>query len=145
MSLAVAATDRFVIFSLAGETYAVPVGSVREVVDAPAVTPVPRTHPSIEGIVNLRGNVVPVVHLGRRLGVTERDSRCIVVVEWHDEVVGLLVDEVAAVRPLENLQTEGIHGAGGVSDQFVAAIARLEDDRLVVVLDLTRLLDLRER
>ena len=145
MSLAVTATDRFVIFSLAGETYAVPVSWVREVVDAPAVTPVPRTHPSIEGIVNLRGNVVPVVHLGRRLGVTEKGSRCVVVVEWHDEVVGLLVDEVTGVRPLEHLQTEGVHGAGGVSDQFVAAVARLEGDRLAVVLDLARVLDLRER
>lgn len=146
MSLAVAASDRFVVFRLAQETYAVPVRSVREVVDAPAVTPVPRAPACVEGIINLRGNVVPVVNLARRLGLEGvAGARCIVVVEWDDEEVGLLVDEVAAVQPLDELQTDGIAGAGGTADPFAAALSRLPDGRVIVVLDLARLLDLRER
>lgn len=143
-----AATEqgRHVLFDLGGETYAVPVAAVREVVDAPAITPVPRTHPCIEGIVNLRGNVVPVVHLGRRLGLPPGEQpRCIVMVEWQGELVGLLVDQVTAVRSLGEVQTEGVRGTGAAADPYLLGVARLEGERLAVVLDLDRLLDLKER
>ncbi len=139
--------ERYVVFSLLGEHYAVSVMRVREVIDAPELTPVPRAPSCVEGIVNLRGSVVPVVHLARRLGVEATGSaRCIVFVEWENEVVGLLVDEVVAVIPLGDFQTEGLRsGPGSVADEYVSAISRFEDGRLILVLDLVKLLDLRER
>lgn len=141
------AGQRYVVFTLLGERYALPVASVREVIDAPALTRVPRAPSCVEGIVNLRGSVVPVVHLGRRLGLEEGATpRCIVFVEWQNEVVGLLVDEVVAVISLTEFQTEGLRsGPGSAADDFVSAVSRQEDGRLIVVLDLQKLLDLRER
>lgn len=132
---------RCVLFSLSGETYAVPVVSVREVVNTPVLTPVPHAPSCIEGIMNLRGSVVPVVNLGRRLGLEAADGAagCTVVVEWENEVVGLLVDEVVAVIPLPEYQSEGIR-AGGAAEEFVLGVARLHDERLVLLLDLIKVL-----
>lgn len=133
--------NRYVLFSLSGETYAVPVSTVREVVNTPTLTPVPHAPPCIEGIMNLRGNVVPVINLGRRLGVEAQGGAagCTVVVEWENEVVGLLVGEVVAVIPLPDYQSEGIR-AGSAAEDFVLGVARLRDEGLVLMLDLLKIL-----
>lgn len=132
------AEEKYAICRLAGEYFGLPVAAVREVVNAPALTPVPRARAFVEGVINLRGHVLPVVNLARQLGMPEPDScPCIVVAEWQDEAVGILVEEVVAVLPLRVEQAEG---SGGPGAEAVRGVARMEDGRLVVVYDLEQLL-----
>lgn len=139
--------EQYVVFRLGGEMYGVPVGDVREVVPVPNLTPVPRTERFLEGIINLRGNVVPVVNLHCKMGLGEavdlgRQSR-VVVVEWGGEVVGLLVDAVVAVMPLRPERVESDQ-LGGEVRESVRGVARIENGRLVLLLDLIGLLDRSE-
>lgn len=133
-----------VVFRLGGELYGVPVGEVREVVAVPAITPVPRAGSHIEGIINLRGNVVPVVSLHRLLGLPEPESyggeSRVVIVERGGEPVGLLVDGVHAVLRLHVEDMAGGEFSG--MREAVSGVARLGDGRLVLCLDLGALLSL---
>lgn len=136
--------EQYVVFRLAGELYGVPVGEVREVVPVPNLTPVPRAEGCVEGIINLRGNVVPVVGTHCKIGLPEAEepdaeSR-VVVVEWGGETVGLLVDGVLAVRRLRLEAVEGDY-LGGEKREAVRGVARLEDGSLVLLLDLAGLLE----
>jgi purine-binding chemotaxis protein CheW len=131
---------QFVVFSLKGESYAVPIASVREIIRYAKPTPVGATSALIQGVINLRGRVVPVADLSRRLGHDpEIDSRTrILMLEVAHGTVGLIVDSVDGVReiPVANIgQLPVAVGDGGVGDE-IAAI----DDQLVVLMDPERTL-----
>ena len=96
--------EQYLIFKLAGQEYALNIMQVREIVEYAAVTKVPRTPASMHGVINLRGNVVPVLELSAILGVPAhpRNSRtCIIVVEVNSEhecaVMGIVADTVSRV------------------------------------------------
>jgi purine-binding chemotaxis protein CheW len=110
------------------------------------MTRVPRTPPFVEGVTNLRGRVVPVLDLRRRLGlgVGPRDRRTrIVIVEGEGGTVGVVVDAVTEVRavPRSAVQPPSPYVARGID--AVRGIAEL-GDRLLVLLDLARILDAGE-
>lgn len=125
-----------VLCHLAGEDYGLDVGWVREIIPWQQVTRVPRTPPFVEGIINLRGHIIPVLDLRRRLGLPEgeRDRRTrIVVVEREEAVVGLVVDAVSEVIRLPADAVEPPAQVLAVDAGFVQGIAR-HGDRLILVL-----------
>jgi purine-binding chemotaxis protein CheW len=129
---------QFVVFSLKGETYGVPIASVHEIIRYAKPTPVRATSALIQGVINLRGRVVPVADLSSRLGhEPEIDSRTrILMLDVADGTVGLIVDSVDGVReiPVANIgQLPVAVGDGGVGDE-IATI----DDQLVVLMDAER-------
>lgn len=137
------ADRRYVVFSIGGENFGIGVEHVREVVNTPAIALIPSRGGVVEGIINLRGNVVPVINTARLLGMEERlpeEYGTVVVVESGKEVAGLLVEQVVAVTPLV---PEPVPASGGVDDQAVQGVARLGDESLVLLMDLNHLLDKR--
>src|SRR5580693_5694976 len=88
----------FLAFVLAGDIYAAPVALVREILKPPPLTPVPRARDSVLGIISVRGQLVTVIDLRRRLRLAEeplsRRSRILLVDASRGEVLGLYVDEV---------------------------------------------------
>ncbi len=127
-------------FRLGGEEYAVQVDDVREVLKIRELTLVPNAPDYILGVMSLRGAMLPVIDLCRRLSITQaaRDEKTrILVVSPDEEDVGLMVDRVSgvlkvtpdAIKPVpENIE----HGA-----EFLRGIARKED-RLYILLDLMK-------
>ena len=98
---------QYLTFHLAGEEYAVGILQVKEIITYGALTKVPQTPPSIRGVINLRGNVVPVVDLALKFGmapgpVTERTCIVIVEVDIDEErtVMGIVADSVSQVVDL---------------------------------------------
>ena len=84
-------------FEVGTQTYCVPVGAVREIRGVTPATPLPDAPPYVRGVINLRGQVMPVIDLSERLGkgIAQDSARqVIIVVEHHDDVAGLLVDAV---------------------------------------------------
>ncbi|EKP95047.1 chemotaxis protein CheW [Thermaerobacter subterraneus] len=125
-----------VLFRLAGEDYGIDVGCVREIITWQQPTRVPRTPPFVEGIINLRGHIIPVLDLRRRLGLPEgsreRSTR-VVVVELDTTVVGLVVDAVSEVVRLPAGTIEPPAEVLAVDASFIEGIAR-HGDRLILVL-----------
>src|SRR5437763_16976232 len=101
--------QQLVVFELGAELYGVEIARVHEIIRLQAVTRVPRSPAFVEGVINLRGKVIPVVDLRRRFGLPSaehtRSSR-IVVVEIGDQVVGIVVDGVSEVLRVNSATVE---------------------------------------
>ena len=126
-------------FELDGAPYALPVERVREIVRVRPITPVPRVPADVRGVISLRGEIVQVVDLRRRLGLellaATRSSRIVVVHAGDDRVAGLLVD---AVREVVSVPDEAVRPALGDSDAVEALCVRGEE--FVSLVDLDRVL-----
>ena len=139
--------DNYILFTIAGTTYALPSHQVAHVEMVEDVTRVPNAAAFVDGVVFSRGQVVPAVNVRVRFGFerAERDLRTrLLVVQLGGRSVGLLVDtcrEFLTIPPT-SIQPpgEGLTGAGA---RYISGIATL-NERLVVILDLDALLDSAE-
>ncbi|MDQ7986146.1 chemotaxis protein CheW [Pseudomonas sp. G34] len=148
---ATAESGQYLTFTLAHELFAVEIRAVREIIEYGQLTTVPMMPPSILGVINLRGAVVPVVDLGQRFGgqATVIGPRtCIVILEiagpTHTQVIGIVVDAVNEVRELgaEHIEPTPAFG-GSIRADFIRGMGKL-DDRLVVMLDIGRVISAEE-
>jgi purine-binding chemotaxis protein CheW len=149
VSLASASDERqLVVFQLGAELYGVEISRVHEIIRLQAVTRVPRAPAFVEGVINLRGKVIPVIDLRRRFGLDAaehtRASR-IVVVEIGEQVVGIIVDGVSEVLRVNDSMVEPPSPVvAGIEAEYIEGIAKLPE-RLVILLDLDRVLASDER
>lgn len=148
---AVGAERQLVILGLADEWYGVDIAAVEQIIEPQRITPVPNTPPYIAGLTNLRGTVLPVVDLRRRLnlpasGLTQ-DTR-IMVAQIHRMQVGMIVDTVTEVlRVPERVIEPPSPLVTSVDSMYISGIARIaaphkggDADRLIVLLDLEQIL-----
>ena len=140
---AVEATEHLATFFLDREEYGVDVRQVQEIRRVTEITTVPRAPEFIRGVINLRGRILPVLDLKRKLGLgdvtLERATR-IVVVRVHERRLGLLVDGASQVLkvPVSQIEPapEEVVDRGG---DYIRGVAKL-DDRLIILIELERAL-----
>jgi len=133
---------KYVTFFLEGEEYALPISQVQEIKRVGEITRVPNAPEHVKGVMNLRGRIVPVIELKKRLqlgeALVDKDSR-IVVVEHGPKVLGLMVDRVAQVL---NIGSEQIDKAPEevvqVDENYIRGVGKM-DERMVILLDLDRI------
>lgn len=140
--------EQVVVLELAGEAYGVEIGRVQEIIRMQPVTRVPNGPPCFEGVTNLRGRVIPVLDLRKRFGLEPtpptRRSR-IVVAELGQHTVGLVVDAVSEVLRVPASAVEPPSALVTTADSaYLRGVAKL-DERLVLLLDLARILTPTER
>lgn len=134
-------------FRIGRETFGLPIAMVREIVRVPEITSVPNVPDYVEGVINLRGRIIPVIDLRKRFGqkTVEADKRNrIVVVEVENRAIGLLVhsaSEVLKVPPSEIEAPQNVFPEGELS--YVSGVAKLKG-RLVILIHLPRLLQAGE-
>ncbi len=135
---AITETTQYLTFKLGDEVFALDIAKVREVLDFTSVTKVPRTPEFMRGVINLRGNVVPVVDMRLKFGLTKTEktvNTCIIIVEisldGDTTVLGALADSVQEVLDLgpdqiepapkigTRLRTDFIKGMGKRNEQFI--------------------------
>ena len=134
---------RFLTFKLNGQVYGIPVSAVLEIVRAQRIRAVPGTAAFISGVINLRGKVVPVLDVRRRLALPAKpyDERtCIVMTQSRGQVVGLIVDEVRDVLglPDSRIERQSRREEGG-QGRFISGFGIVES-QVRILLDLERLL-----
>ena len=140
--------QQLVLFDLAAEHYAIDSMNVREIIRMQVITKIPGAPASVEGVINLRGKVTPVMDLRKRLGLEagqeSKDTR-IVVVEVGGQDVGLIVDGVSEVLriPVSVIEPTSTIVAPEEAD-YILGVAKLET-KLVILLDIGRLLAGGER
>ncbi|MEW5747189.1 MAG: chemotaxis protein CheW [Candidatus Thermoplasmatota archaeon] len=138
--------SQYVVFRLGKEEYAFDITAVKEIRDLEQVAKVHRSPSYIEGVMNLRGKLVTVVDLRRRLSIEAKahdDLSKIVVVEAPDAPVGFLVDEVTEVIRVGkgDIESAPAYVACGLEAEYVKGIAKM-GDRLITVIDPVRILEL---
>ncbi len=140
------ATDTYLTFALGDESFALPILRVREIIGITDITPVPRMPAHVRGVLNLRGKVIPVIDLRRRLGfdtVDDQKRTCIVIIQAGSGadaiLVGLVVDRVNEVSdiPPSAIEPPPRLGAGvdlacitGVGKSAKSVVMMLDTDRV---------------
>jgi len=142
---------QYLTFLVGKDKLAIGIHDVNEIIEISNITRVPMTPEYIRGVINLRGNVVPVVDLSARLGhaASEISKRsCIVLVEiiTNDESqsIGMLVDQVNEILeiPEENIQAAPEFGAD-IRVDFIQAMGRVDDD-FIILLEISKVLSVSE-
>ncbi len=132
---------QLVVFDLANEAYGVDIIAVQSIIRMQLITKVPRTLEYVEGVINLRGTVIPVVDLRKRFSLEAtdetKDSR-IVVVDINGQEVGMVVDAVTEVLRISGDQIEPPSSViTGADSAYLMGIAKI-DEKLVILLDLEK-------
>ena len=134
---------QLVVFDLTDEGYGVDISAVREIICLQEITQVPRTPEFVEGVINLRGKVIPVIDLRKRFGLTVEDEsqdNRIVVVDIGGQDIGVIVDAVAEVLRIPANSVEPPASVITTADSdYLLGIAKL-DSRLIILLDLRKVL-----
>ena len=135
--------DKFLTFKISNEIYALEIGFVIEIIGMQSITKIPNIKGFINGIINLRGIIIPVIEVRTRFGMPKipyTDRTCIVVVNINESSIGLIVDEVSEVLmiPSENISAPPATGKGTQS-KFIKGVGSIEDD-IKILLDIKTLL-----
>ena len=134
---------QLVTFSTGDEEFGVDILRVQEIIRTMAITKVPKAPDFVEGVINLRGKVIPIIDLRRRFGLQskahDKHTR-IIVIEINTMIVGFVVDSVSEVLRIPTSTVEPPPPVvAGLESEYISGVGKLED-RLLILLDLDRLL-----
>ena len=140
--------QQLVVFSLAGESYGISIAAVESIIKMQSITQLPQAPIYVKGVTNLRGAVLPVIDLRIRFGLAmqevSRQTR-IIIVTMGTLKVGVVVDGVSEVLRVQDESIEGMPPmVSSVNSAFLKGIVRL-DDRLIILLELGKVLDFEEQ
>ena len=141
-------TLQVVSFALGREEYGVDIAQVQEINRMVTITRVPQAPPFMEGVINLRGRLIPIIDLRTRFGMqsSERTKNTrIVVTEIGSKRLGMIVDSVSEVLriPVEQIE-DAPDLVAGVDTEYIRGVGKL-DDRLIILLDLGRVISADEK
>jgi len=134
---------QLVTFSIGEEEFGVDILKVQEIIRTMEITKVPKAPVFVEGVINLRGKVIPIIDLRRRFGLSskEHDKHTrIIVIEINNMIVGFVVDSVSEVLRIPAGTVEPPPAVvAGMESEYISGVGKLQD-RLLILLDLDRLL-----
>jgi purine-binding chemotaxis protein CheW len=136
---------QYLTFKLRDEVFALDIGKVREVLDFTGATKVPQTPEFMRGVINLRGNVVPVVDMRLKFGLTQTEktvNTCVIITEIDVDgemtVVGAMADSVQEVLDLEPGEIEPPPRIGAkLNTEFIRGMGK-RDDLFIMILDIDK-------
>lgn len=137
---------QLVIFRLANEEYGLPITKVHEINRLVPITKLPQTPSFMEGIINLRGRIIPVIDLRKRFSLSvsaHDDDTRIIIVEVSGQTVGIIVDAVAEVVRLPMAGIEPPPPAFVLDSRYIYGVGKLED-RLLILLEIDNILSSSE-
>ncbi|QQS35453.1 MAG: chemotaxis protein CheW [Ignavibacteriales bacterium] len=136
-----------VSFNVGNEEFGVDISFVQEIIRMMQITKVPNAPEFVEGVINLRGRVIAVINLRHKLGLSKIDydkNTRIIVVEVKGNIVGFIVDAVSEVlRIPANITEAPPELVSGIDSDFIKSVGKLED-RLLILIDLEKILSLTE-
>ena len=140
---------QLVSFNLDQEEYGVEVLKVREIIRMNTITHMPNTPHYVEGIINLRGKVIPIVSMRKKFGLMEAENNShtrIMIMDIAGELMGFIVDSVSEVIRISGteIQPSPSVAGGGLDQDCIAGVINLSE-RLLVLLDLDRMFSQEEK
>ncbi len=129
-------------FRVGKETFGVPIGLVHEIVRVPEITAVPDCPAYVEGVINLRGKIVPVVDLRKRFGQQPTHNpkkNRVLVAELEGKMVGLMVDAASEVLKLPPTEVDQPPSVVDAEQNYVTGVGKL-NGRLIILVDLSKIL-----
>lgn len=140
-------SGKYLTFALDNEEYGIGIMKVKEIIGIMPVTPVPRTPDYVQGVINLRGKVIPVIDLRLRFGmatVESTDRTCVIVVEIDGPagpvMIGVVVDSVSDVLNIreEDIEADLVFGAN-LDTEYISGMAKMENG-VKILIDIDKVL-----
>ncbi|WP_242844212.1 chemotaxis protein CheW [Caloranaerobacter azorensis] len=135
--------NQYVLFKLEEESYGIEIEYVKTIEKISNITRVPNTKPYVKGVINLRGEVIPVIDLRERFGLPIRDynnDTRVVIVSIQDYIIGLIVDSSSEVIYLNDNEVDNPPVVGEVNTvEFIKGIGK-KDGKLIMLLNLKKVL-----
>ncbi|NTV51198.1 MAG: purine-binding chemotaxis protein CheW [Geobacteraceae bacterium] len=141
---------QLVSFMLADEEYGVEVLKVREIIRMPTITKMPNAPQHVEGIINLRGKVIPIISMRRRFNIMENENNSqtrIIIMDVVGSLTGFIVDSVSEVIRIHGSEIQpppSMVISGGVSQEFITGVYN-HAERLLIIMDIDRMFSDDER
>jgi len=139
---------QLVSFKLGNEEFGIDILMVQEINRMLEITKVPKSPDFIDGIINLRGRVIPIVNLRKRFGLEPREkdkATRIIVVNINNKVLGMIVDAVSEVLRLPASTVEPPPPmVSGIESEYIKGVGKLED-KLLILLDMNKILTMKEQ
>lgn len=134
--------SQFVGFKLGSEGYAIDIMAIEEILRKTEITPIPNAPDFIEGIINIRGRVIPVVDLKKKLKlgiVNDSQTTRIIITNINNKKIGFLVDEVEEVLRIENDLIEDAPAiAVNIDSNYIRGVAKTNKG-MIIILDITKI------
>ncbi len=141
---------QLVSFMLADEEYGVEVLKVREIIRMPTITKMPNVPQHVEGIINLRGKVIPIISMRKRFGLMENDNNShtrIIIMDVVGSMTGFIVDAVSEVIRIHSSEIQPpptIVVSGGIDQEFITGVFN-HAERLLIIMDIDLMFSEDER
>jgi len=138
--------EKYILFKVAGEGFGISIGQVVEIITSLKANPVPEVPEYISGVFTLRGDVIPLVDLRKRFGMTPvpRKER-VIIIRSGKEKIGLLVDEVTEIKGFSEKELASTPGLmKGLKTEYLKGIAR-DGNGMAIILNIDRILSSEER
>ncbi len=138
--------DRFLEFSLGDENYAIPLLDVREVIAIPNTTPIPYAPAHFVGIMNLRGQVISILDLRKKMNIQEKqdnEEAAVIIVDLNPIFVGVIVDSVNTVLAIGESEVSPAPSLENLKSDYIHGIYR-KNDSMTILVDIGKLLDIRD-
>ena len=138
---------QLVSFSVGNEKYGVHIEQVQEIIRMPGITHLPQTEDYIKGIINLRGNIIPIIDMRTRFQMESVDYSAVtrvIVLGIQDKLIGIVVDSVSKVLELAEKEIEEAPDIiNGLSKEYIEGIGKI-DDNLIIILEADKVLTAEE-
>jgi len=137
---------RLACFTPAGQSYAIDIMKIRQIIRPTKIRPLPEAPPFVEGVINLRGAVIPILDLRKRFALPikpEQEPR-VIIVSVERQVVGIVVDEVSEVITISGEQIQPPPRLSGIPSRFLSGACQYQDD-ILLILKLDEILTSQEK
>lgn len=136
-------------FYIGEDEYAIYIHKVREIYPMTEIRKIPKAPQFVEGVINLRGQIIPVIDLRKRFDMAPNESRQsakILIVELEKNQVGMIVDNVSEVMRfyVDEIEKAPAMFSASIDSQYIQGVAKL-DNKLIILLDLEKLLSFEEK
>lgn len=136
-------TNKYVVFKLENEEYGIDILKVKEIKEMLRITRVPKAPSFVQGVVNLRGEVIPVIHLRKKFNLPEKndtENTRIVIVSVDEITIGLVIDTSSEVVEIdkENIE-EPPMAVTNIDHSYISGIGKV-DDRLIILLEVAKII-----
>ncbi|HEB30967.1 MAG TPA: chemotaxis protein CheW [Spirochaetes bacterium] len=140
--------DQMISFNIGEEDYGVNIQTVKEVIRKREITRLPKAPAFVKGVINLRGDIIPIIDLRERFGMEQRESTDmtrVIVAEVDGRPIGMVVDSVSHVIRIAQDQIEPPpEMVGGISEEYLKGVGKV-GEQLIVLLNIDRILSATEK
>lgn len=135
-------TRQFVTFIMEDELYGIDIFNTQEIIRIPEITPIPNSLDYVDGIINLRGDIIPVINLEKKFHMVAsiKDKKEIIIIKAFNTKIGIIVSKVFRVILLEDKDVSLPPSIlSGIEEEYIQGVTRIDDGKLVILLNIEKM------